>query len=248
MALFPPAAPPRATFRDASARATLSPTRRDTAPRLPAHDGRFVTPGVPSAAAAPGSVRLPQPAASRKSRRVRLGAGAAADPSLTPILLSPPPPFSHSGPGEESLRHGAHVSGNDGRYIQQGYDRHVADLEPDGRRRPNLVSVMERNDLDEFLALAELSDRDFTAERRGAVVVSMGDSADNASLPPAVSEARAAASAEAKRAAEKLHADSLAFPDARPGPRHLARCSTRTSEDTSSSGAARSPPSRKTSA
>ena len=71
---------------------------------------------------------------------------------------------------------------------------------------------MERNDLDEFLALAELSDRDFTAERRGAVVVSMGDSADNASLPPAVSEARAAASAEAKRAAEKLHADSLKVP------------------------------------
>ena len=31
---------------------------------------------------------------------------------------------------------------------------------------------MERNDLDEFLAMAELGDRDFTAERRGAVVVS----------------------------------------------------------------------------
>ena len=40
-----------------------------------------------------GSVRLPQPAASRKSRRVRLGAGAAADPSLTPILLSPTRPL-----------------------------------------------------------------------------------------------------------------------------------------------------------
>lgn len=71
---------------------------------------------------------------------------------------------------------------------------------------------MERNDLDEFLALAELSDRDFTAERRGAVVVSMGESADGASLPPAVAEARAAASAEAKRAAETLHADSLKVP------------------------------------
>ena len=49
------------------------------------------------------------------------------------------------------------MGGNDGRYIQQGYDRHVADLNPDGHSRggrPNLVSVMERNDLDEFLAIA----------------------------------------------------------------------------------------------
>jgi hypothetical protein len=33
---------------------------------------------------------------------------------------------------------------------------------------------MERNDLDEMMAMAELEERDFTAERR-AVVVSMGD-------------------------------------------------------------------------
>jgi large subunit GTPase 1 len=48
---------------------------------------------------------------------------------------------------------------------------------------------MERNDLDEFLAMAELGDRDFTAERRGAVVVSMGDGSDpNAAADPNAEE------------------------------------------------------------
>ena len=49
---------------------------------------------------------------------------------------------------------------------------------------------MERNDLDEFLAMAELGDRDFTAERRGAVVVSMGDGSDPNADPSASAEER----------------------------------------------------------
>ena len=49
---------------------------------------------------------------------------------------------------------------------------------------------MERNDLDEFLAMAELGDRDFTAERRGAVVVSMADGSDPNADPSAGAEER----------------------------------------------------------
>lgn len=118
------------------------------------------------------------------------------------------------GIARRAARHGAHVGGNDGKYIQQGYDRHVADLNPDGHGRggrPNLVSVMERNDLDEFLAIAELSDRDFTAERR-AVVVSMGDGTAG-EMPPSSKE-------DLKRA-EELHADSLKVPRRPPWTRDM---------------------------
>ncbi|EFJ46500.1 hypothetical protein VOLCADRAFT_105489 [Volvox carteri f. nagariensis] len=38
----------------------------------------------------------------------------------------------------------------------------------------NMQSVLDRNDLDELMAMADLADRDFTAERGHAVVVSMG--------------------------------------------------------------------------
>ena len=126
-----------------------------------------------------------------------------------------------SGIARKAARHGAHVGGNDGRYIQQGYDRHVADLNPDGDRRgrPNLASVMERNDLDEFLALAELSDRDFTAERRGAVVVSVGGEAiENEGGGAEAVEAQR----EERKRVEALHADQLKVPRRPPWTKSMA--------------------------
>ena len=71
---------------------------------------------------------------------------------------------------------------------------------------------MERNDLDEFLAMAELGDRDFTAERRGAVVVSMGDGSD----PNAAADSNAEERERQRRArvadAENAHRDKLKVP------------------------------------
>ena len=85
-----------------------------------------------------------------------------------------------------------------------------------GSRRagPNLTSVMERNDLDEFLAIAELSERDFTAERRGAVVVSLGGDGGHSGVGVDGDSARRD---EARRLAETAraqltHADKLKVP------------------------------------
>ena len=72
--------------------------------------------------------------------------------------------------------------------------------------------MMERNDLDEFLAMAELGDRDFTAERRGAVVVSMGDGSDpNAAADPNAEERERLRRARVADA-ENAHRDKLKVP------------------------------------
>ncbi len=72
--------------------------------------------------------------------------------------------------------------------------------------------MMERNDLDEFLAMAELGDRDFTAERRGAVVVSMGDGSDpNAAADPNAEERERQRRARVADA-ENAHRDKLKVP------------------------------------
>ena len=52
----------------------------------------------------------------------------------------------------------------------QGAALHTTDIQPDGNG-PSLQSVLERNDLDEFMAMAELAGQDFTAERRGQAIV-----------------------------------------------------------------------------
>mgnify|MGYP001973447934 CR=1 FL=1 len=72
---------------------------------------------------------------------------------------------------------------------------------------------MERNDLDEFLAMAELGDRDFTAERRGAVVVSMGDGSDpNADPNGANAEERERERLSRVADAEATHRNKLKVP------------------------------------
>ena len=71
---------------------------------------------------------------------------------------------------------------------------------------------MERNDLDEFLAMAELGDRDFTAERRGAVVVSMGDGSDPNADPGANAEERERERRLRVADAEATHRDKLKVP------------------------------------
>ena len=71
---------------------------------------------------------------------------------------------------------------------------------------------MERNDLDEFLAMAELGDRDFTAERRGAVVVSMADGSDPNADPSASAEERERERRSRVAAAEATHRDKLKVP------------------------------------
>ena len=78
---------------------------------------------------------------------------------------------------KRAQKHGAHV----GHVAQTGYinygtgdgNRHTTEMNPDGGGRPNLISVMERNDMDEFFAMADLANRDFTTERSRARVVSM---------------------------------------------------------------------------
>jgi hypothetical protein len=64
---------------------------------------------------------------------------------------------------KRAQKHGAHV----GHVAQTGYinygtgdgNRHTTDVNPDGGGRPNLISVMERNDMDEFFAMADLANR-----------------------------------------------------------------------------------------
>eukprot|EP00879_Flechtneria_rotunda_P024293 GHRR01025747.1.p1 GENE.GHRR01025747.1~~GHRR01025747.1.p1 ORF type:complete len:161 (+),score=63.12 GHRR01025747.1:222-704(+) len=72
--------------------------------------------------------------------------------------------------------------------------RHTTDM------GTGMQSILERNDLDELMALAELADRDFTAERYQPIVV--GTSAHSA----LAAEQSAAARAETEsRSAHKLH-------------------------------------------
>ena len=80
---------------------------------------------------------------------------------------------------------------------------------------------MERNDLDEFLAMAELGDRDFTAERRGAVVVSMGDGSDPNADPSASAEERERERLSRVAAAEATHRDKLKVPRRPPWTREM---------------------------
>jgi large subunit GTPase 1 len=71
---------------------------------------------------------------------------------------------------------------------------------------------MERNDLDEFLAMAELGDRDFTAERRGAVVVSHADGSDPNADPSLDKDEQAAVKKQQVAIAEATHRDKLKVP------------------------------------
>ena len=126
---------------------------------------------------------------------------------------------------KRAQRHGAHV----GHVAQTGYinygtgdaGRHTTDVNPDGGGgrggRPNLTSVMERNDMDEFFALADLANRDFTTERSKARVLSMPGGGNASGVANNVAEdahaaADAAAQAEARADAEALHSDSLKVP------------------------------------
>ena len=126
---------------------------------------------------------------------------------------------------KRAQRHGAHV----GHVAQTGYinygtgdaGRHTTDVNPDGGGgrggRPNLTSVMERNDMDEFFALADLANRDFTTERSKARVLSMPGGGNASGVANTVAEdahaaADAAAQAEARADAEALHSDSLKVP------------------------------------
>ena len=82
---------------------------------------------------------------------------------------------------------------------------------------------MERNDLDEFLAMAELGDRDFTAERRGAVVVRMGDGSDpNAEDPSANALETAALRKQRVAVAEATHREKLKVPRRPPWTRDMS--------------------------
>uniref|UniRef100_A0A7S0N025 CP-type G domain-containing protein n=1 Tax=Pyramimonas obovata TaxID=1411642 RepID=A0A7S0N025_9CHLO len=59
---------------------------------------------------------------------------------------------------------GPGVDGNESMLKQ----KHTTEIHEDG---PSMLSVVENNDLTEFLEIADLSERDFTAERRNCVVV-----------------------------------------------------------------------------
>ena len=123
---------------------------------------------------------------------------------------------------KRAQKHGAHV----GHVAQTGYinygtgdgNRHTTEMNPDGGGRPNLISVMERNDMDEFFAMADLANRDFTTERSRARVVSMpggvnaSGNANQGAENDAQARADAAAEAEARADAEALHSDSLKVP------------------------------------
>ena len=62
------------------------------------------------------------------------------------------------------------------------------------------------------MAMAELGDRDFTAERRGAVVVSMADGSDPNADPSAGAEERERERRSRVAAAEATHRDKLKVP------------------------------------
>uniref|UniRef100_A0A7S3R0I0 G domain-containing protein n=1 Tax=Dunaliella tertiolecta TaxID=3047 RepID=A0A7S3R0I0_DUNTE len=67
---------------------------------------------------------------------------------------------------------------------------------------PKMQSVLDRNDLDEFMAMADMAGRDFTAERSNVIVVSTG-------AVEALSDERAA---EERAEAEARHAHTLRLP------------------------------------
>ncbi|KAG2488868.1 hypothetical protein HYH03_012663 [Edaphochlamys debaryana] len=79
--------------------------------------------------------------------------------------------------------------------------QHTTDL---GMGR-NMQSVLDRSDLDELMAMADLADRDFTAERGQAVVISAGGTG----VKDALAEAKAA---EERAEAEARNAHRLALP------------------------------------
>lgn len=96
-----------------------------------------------------------------------------------------------------------------------GAHKHTTDIHAEGggpgaagggAARPSLQSVLERNDLDEFLHLAELAQRDFTAERASHHVVVVGDDAE------ALAARDPAAAAQQKREAETRNRDRLKVP------------------------------------
>lgn len=74
----------------------------------------------------------------------------------------------------EKKAHKSSVRGQDGTHINYSNStNHTTEIV----KREGLVSVLERDDLEEMMAMAQLSNRDFTAERErygGPVVVSLG--------------------------------------------------------------------------
>ena len=74
----------------------------------------------------------------------------------------------------EKKAHKSSVRGQDGTHINYSNStNHATEIV----KREGLVSVLERDDLEEMMAMAQLSNRDFTAERErygGPVVVSLG--------------------------------------------------------------------------
>ena len=83
--------------------------------------------------------------------------------------------------------------------------RHTTDVHPTGN---NFQSVLEQDDLAELMAMADLADRDFAADREESQVLVV-------SGPPGTGAAFQAArelSAEARAAAEREHADVLRIP------------------------------------
>lgn len=72
----------------------------------------------------------------------------------------------------------------------------------DGGKKNNMQSVIESNDLEEMMNLADLADRDFTAEKSNVVVISTG-------AVEALDEERAT---QARREAESKHAHRLRIP------------------------------------
>ncbi|KAL6782518.1 hypothetical protein ACKKBG_A07095 [Auxenochlorella protothecoides x Auxenochlorella symbiontica] len=86
----------------------------------------------------------------------------------------------------------------EGRTAGAAAHMYTTDLGPDN----NMQSVIERNDLDEMMAMATLADKDFSAERQNVVVISTG------SVAPRDTER-----AEAERsAAEERHRHRLTIP------------------------------------
>lgn len=77
---------------------------------------------------------------------------------------------------------------------------HTTDV--DGNKKNNMQSVIESNDLEEMMNLADLADRDFTAEKSNVVVISTG-------AVEALDEERAT---QARREAESRHAHRLRIP------------------------------------
>ncbi|KAF5842692.1 hypothetical protein DUNSADRAFT_5768 [Dunaliella salina] len=78
----------------------------------------------------------------------------------------------------------------------EGSGRHTTEI------APKMQSVLDRNDLDEFMAMADMAGRDFTAERSNVIVVSTG-------AVEALSDERAA---EERAEAEARHAHTLRLP------------------------------------